>query len=106
MFGIFRHIALEGPLQNRQNLSGHFGLLEYLESDRARNRINWSKAVIENIEIPGDAVVEPMNPVTQLKGVNLAAPPPGKLRLEIGKLGSKLTQVGRPQPCQLLCTTL
>jgi hypothetical protein len=37
--------------------------------------------------------MEAMNPVTQLKRIDLAAPPPGKFSLELGKLGSELALI-------------
>jgi hypothetical protein len=72
-------IEVNRSLQSFQELRGNFGLLKNLESDCTRNRMAWRKASIQDIEIAGDAVMEPMNPVTQIERINLAASPSSEL---------------------------
>ncbi|HSS76748.1 MAG TPA: hypothetical protein VLV54_08375, partial [Thermoanaerobaculia bacterium] len=53
-------------LQLHKDLGGNFVAIEHLKSDRPRDLLAWIAAQIDDIEIPRNAVVKPMNAAAEL----------------------------------------
>jgi len=60
--------------------------LEQLENNRPCNGATRRKVTIEDVKVPRDAVVESMDTVTQLEGIDFTTAPLNEIALELRKL--------------------